>query len=180
MVWFVNVLQQYGLNFEMTHLQGNILINTGISNGTAFFACFLCYPILLYAKRKPAQIIGFSLTLIVSLLYVLIDNEVVRYILISVMRFGICLTFILIYCFTTELYPTQIRGLAFGIANTFGRLATIFASAISSLESNIFMWMNVVESIIIVALTFFLPETKGVELKDKICDKIHKIEEIKE
>ena len=154
----------------MTKLQGDILINTGISNSTAFFACFLCFPILLYAKRKPAQILGFCLTLIASMAYIFIDVLTVRYLLISFMRFGICLTFILIYCFTTELYPTQIRGLAFGIANTFGRLATIIASALTSVDTNVFMWMNVVESIIIIGLTFFLPETKGIQLMDKIVE----------
>jgi len=104
--WFVNILQQYGLNFALEKLQGDLVINAGISNSTAFFACFLCYPVLLYAKRKPAQIIGFSLTMIASFLYVWTDLLTLKYILIGIMRFGICLTFILIYCFTTELYPT--------------------------------------------------------------------------
>lgn len=84
------------------------------------------------------------------------------------MRFGIAMTFILIYCFTTELYPTQIRGLAFGIANTFGRIATLVATCISALDSDVFMWINVAVSIFMILLTLFLPETKGIELTDKI------------
>lgn len=169
-MWFVNIFQQYGLNFQLEHLPGELLINSGISNGTAFIACFLCYPVLLHAKRKPAQLIGFCLTLLASGAYIFVENEVLRYVLIGLMRFGICFTFILIYCFTTELYPTQIRGLAFGIANTFGRIATIFASAMVTVNGNVFMLITAFLSVLIIVLTFFLPETKGVELKDKIYE----------
>lgn len=85
-------------------------------------------------------------------------------------KLGISLTFILIYCFTTELYPTQIRGLAFGLANTFGRLGLLVASSIVTVNGSVFLWMNVAESAFIILCTFLLPETKGVELIDLIKD----------
>jgi hypothetical protein len=74
--WFVNCLQNYGLNLELGQLQGDILINAAISNVTGFFACFMSYPVLLYAKRKPAQIGGFALTMFASGIYVYIDGHV--------------------------------------------------------------------------------------------------------
>jgi MFS family permease len=86
------------------------------------------------------------------------------------LKFGIALTFILIYCFTTELYPTQIRGLAFGLANTFGRLATIISALMVAVPASLFMWLNVGLSILIILCTFLLPETKGIELTDKISE----------
>lgn len=168
--WFVNCLQNYGLNLELGQLQGDILINAAISNVTGFFACFLSYPVLLYAKRKPAQILGFTLTAIASAAYNFADNEGLQYFLLFCIKFGIALTFILIYCFTTELYPTQIRGLAFGLANTFGRLATIMSALMVNVDASVFMWMNVGQSLLIIVLTFALPETKGLELVDKMND----------
>lgn len=75
--------------------------------------------------------------------YVFVENVAIQYFLLFCIKFGIALTFILIYCFTTELYPTQIRGLAFGLANTFGRLATILSSLMVNVPASIFMWMNV-------------------------------------
>lgn len=90
----------------MGHLEGDILINAAISNATGFIACLLSYPVLLYAKRKPAQIIGFSMTMVASIVYVWVDNTGLKYALLFCIKFGIALTFILIYCFTTELYPT--------------------------------------------------------------------------
>lgn len=78
------------------------------------------------------------------------------------------MTFILIYCFTAELYPTEIRGLAFGLANTFGRLATVMSALMVAVDSSVFMWMNVGECILIILCTFILPETKGMTLMDKI------------
>ncbi len=123
---------------------------------------------LLYAKRKPAQIMGFILTLLGSLAYVFVDNKGVQYFLVFCIKFGISLTFILIYCFTTELYPTQIRGLAFGLANTFGRLATVLSALMVNVDPSVFMWLNVGQSLLIILLTFLLPETKGLQLEDKI------------
>lgn len=130
----------------------------------------MSYPVLLYAKRKPAQILGFSLTMLASAGYVYAGNIVLQYFLLFCIKFGICLTFILIYCFTTELYPTQIRGLAFGLANTFGRLATILSSLMVGVDASIFMWMNVGQSLLIILVTFALPETKGLMLADKISE----------
>lgn len=66
------------------------------------------------------------------------------------------------------MYPTEIRGLAFGLANTFGRLATIMSALMVNVEASVFMWMNVGQSLLIIFLTCFLPETKGVQLEDKI------------
>ena len=128
----------------------------------------MSYPVLLYSKRKPAQIMGFCLTMVASGAYVFVENIAIQYFLLFCIKFGIALTFILIYCFTTELYPTQIRGLAFGLANTFGRLATILSSLMVNVPASIFMWMNVGQSIIIILSTFLLPETKGMVLADKI------------
>jgi hypothetical protein len=64
----------YGLNLELGQLEGNVLTNAAISNVTGFFACLMSYPALLYAKRKPAQIMGFVLTLVSSLAYVFAHN----------------------------------------------------------------------------------------------------------
>ena len=130
----------------------------------------MSYPVLLYAKRKPAQIMGFSLTMFASMGYVFAGNIILQYFLLFCIKFGIALTFILIYCFTTELYPTQIRGLAFGLANTFGRLATILSSLLVGVDASIFMWLNVGQSLLIIMVTFLLPETKGMVLTDKISE----------
>ncbi len=110
------------------------------------------------------------LTLAGCFFYVFTTNLSIQYFLLFCIKFGISLTFILIYCFTTELYPTQIRGLAFGLANTFGRLATVISALLVNVPSYYFMWLNVGQSLLIILLTFFLPETKGVNLLDKITE----------
>jgi hypothetical protein len=60
--------------------------------------------------------------------------------------------------------------LAFGLANTFGRVATIVASSMVTVDSVVYLWMNVAGSLFIIILTLYLPETKGLELKDMICE----------
>lgn len=110
------------------------------------------------------------LTLAGCFFYVFTTNLGIQYFLLFCIKFGISWTFILIYSFTTELYPTQIRGLAFGLANTFGRLASVISALLVNVPSYYFMWLNVGQSLLIILLTFFLPETKGVNLLDKITE----------
>lgn len=154
-----------------------MLVNAAISNGTGFLACYLSYPVIMFTKRKPSQIIGFTLTLLSSFFYMFFENIYILYVLIMLMRFGITLTFNVAYMITTEMYPTQIRGLAFGIANLFGRIGTMVAAGIIELPSWVFMSMNIVECLVIIIFTFFLPETKGIELSDKIEEVEEKEEE---
>lgn len=133
----------YLLNFELGNLEGEILINAGISNITQFGACLLSIPVVIYFKRKPTQIIAFSMVLIGSLGYIFAEDMVGRYILLMIIKFGIALSFIMIYMLTTEIYPTEIRGLAFGITNVFGRLGTVVAASLVGVGATVFMWMNV-------------------------------------
>jgi len=37
-----------------------------------------------------------------------------------------------------------------------------------TVDDSVFLLMNIVECIVIIVLTFFLPETKGIHLADKI------------
>lgn len=78
------------------------------------------------------------------------------------------MSFCLIYVITTETYPTQVRGIAFGLANTFGRFGTICASLMTETSPEVFMWISAGLSVTIILCTFWLKETKGVELRDKI------------
>ena len=51
------------------------------------------------------------------------------------------------------------------------------AAGIINLDNRIFMWMNVFECTVIIILTFFLPETKGLELVDRIEEEEEKEED---
>jgi MFS family permease len=88
----------------------------------------MAYPIILYMKRRHAQILAFTLSGIGSVIYNYMTSVIWRYVFIFVVKFGIAISFIIVYVLTTELYPTEIRGLAFGLSNTFGRVGTIFAT----------------------------------------------------
>jgi MFS family permease len=85
-----------------------------------------------------------------------------------VIKFGTAISFCIVYVLTTELYPTEIRGLAFGLSNTFGRIGTIFATMMTETSPRIYFLINTGLSISVILVTFFLKETKGIELLDKI------------
>ena len=126
------------------------------------------YPVIKYSKRKRAQTIFFALSGGGSLLYMMVDNVMGHYLLVFMIKFGTASSFCVIYVLTTELYPTEIRGLAFGISNTFARLATLLATIVAEFDPSIYLTINFFLSISVIALSLMITETKGLELKDKI------------
>lgn len=80
------------------------------------------------------------------------------------MKFGISSAFCIVYVLTTELYPTEIRGLAFGLSNTFGRAGSILATIMTEYDPNVYLTINFLLAITCIALSLLLKETKGLEL----------------
>jgi len=84
------------------------------------------------------------------------------------LKFGSASAFCIVYVLTTELYPTEIRGLAFGLSNTFGRIGSIVATIMTEFDPTVYLTINFLLSIACIILSLLLKETKGVELQDKI------------
>lgn len=171
LIWFTNIFQNYGLSLEINRLGGDVRINATIVCMTQFLACVMAYPVIKTQKRKRAQIIFFFLTGGASFLYMFVDSVIVKYILVCVMKFGSASSFCIVYVLTTELYPTEIRGLAFGLSNTFGRVGSILATMMIEFSPDVYLSISFILAIVCILLSLLLKETKGLELQDKISQK---------
>lgn len=81
----------------------------------------------------------------------------------------LCFQFGIIYLYSVELFPTQLRGLAMGIASSVGRTSMALIS-ILLLAAQIFdvhpLSFCFVFALASLPSIFFLPETKGKRLKN--------------
>ncbi|XP_030828349.1 organic cation transporter protein-like [Strongylocentrotus purpuratus] len=86
-------------------------------------------------------------------------------------KFGISASFAILYLYTAELYPTNIRSVAMGTCSMFSRIAGIVAPLILILAK---IWtplpLVIYGSVSVIAslLTLFLPETLGHKLPETI------------
>lgn len=79
------------------------------------------------------------------------------------------MTFNVIYVYTSELYPTEIRNMAFGLGTAGAKVGAIVAPFVATLSphwipSIIFATLPVIAA----CICFVLPETKGKKLQDHL------------
>ena len=105
--------------------------------------------------------------------YFLINIEITTYIAFGIARFTIAASFVLVYVYTAELFPTIIRNRAFGATNFCARICTFLCPWIIALSKYIQIDpIGVFASILILAsfLSLLLKETLGQEFKEVIYD----------
>lgn len=168
-MWFTVVLVYYGINFGIGQLRGDIYLN-GVISGVAELAgylasglCSRCY------GRKTIGIVSFAIAGVACLLYpFLADSQSAAYILVMLGKLGVGSAFQLVMLWTTELFPTPVRGTAFGLSNVFGRIGGILAPLASSVLPTWFMLIFGVFSLLCCVVTFFLKDTSSTELEDNV------------
>lgn len=105
------------------------------------------------------------------MLFYVVENQTFRYFEPIISKVGYKMTFLVVYAQTTELYPTEVRGLAFGITNSVGRIGAIASVTYNSLTFFQVTYISAIMYIIAWVLSFFVRETKGLRLTDRIDEK---------
>lgn len=125
--------------------------------------------------RKNSIIITFFLVAIFNFLaFYGSKNENFFIIITSGARFFLSMTFSIIYPFTTEIYPTQIRVTGLGFASAFSRIGSISMPWIAMLFYEVgdrgpFLAFGIVSVIAFLAAIRLPFDTTGIEL-DKYCE----------
>ena len=79
-------------------------------------------------------------------------------------KFGASACFAILFIYTAELYPTEVRSTALGIPSTFSRISGIIAPFVVGLRGPLPYIIFGIPAIIGGILAIFLPETLGSEL----------------
>lgn len=82
------------------------------------------------------------------------------------------MVFILRYAFTSELFPTVARNMAMGVSSTASRVGSMLAPFVAGITHGAWIppLIFAVGPLIAAAVCWYLPETKGKKLMDRLDD----------
>lgn len=170
-IWMFCSHTFYGVNQYIGRLEGNLYLNVLLS--AFFLAPGLVLVVLgtLYLKRKISVIVSFT-TAAVSLILIifLVDSIPVTSLAFAIIgQIGAYTSFVQIYLYASEVFPTVIRNSAMGFASVFARFGGFIAPFVVNIG---IQWVSLLifsgVALSAAILCTFLPETKGIVLLNTI------------
>jgi len=164
-VWMANTLIYYGLLFNISSLSGNVYWNTAIFCSMDALSCYLTYPLIRFAGRRNAMIFDMYLIAFCMTIFAINQSPFITILFLLILgKFGITSSFNIGFLYTSELFPTNVRGTAYGICNSVGRISGVFAPL---LGGSIWAMFGLgVFALITGSLLFKLEETGGKPMED--------------
>ncbi|XP_043944897.1 solute carrier family 22 member 5-like [Protopterus annectens] len=175
LVWLVISMTYYGLNLNTPNLNGDPYLNSFYSAATEVIAYIASWVILIYGYRRAASASLLFTSGSILLLVQLIPSDLTTAINVLVLLGKLCITsvFAVVYVYTSELYPTVVRNMGVSMNAMSSRIGSLispyFAYIGSSNKILPFILMGSF-SLIAGAMSFVLPETRGMPLPEKISD----------
>lgn len=170
-IWAVCAITFFGINQYIGLLGGNLYLNVFLSAACLAPAPALIVVASLYLSRKVTIITCFSIVAISLLLFLIVPKDM-GYVILAfaiIGQIGAYSAFVIIYLFTTEIFPTVVRTSAMGLCSVFSRVGGIAAPFVVNIGIE---WVSLV---IFSALAFLaailcclLPETKNIILLNSI------------
>ena len=138
-MWFTMAFTLFGLTYTSLDLSGNIFLNNAIFAISGVSALtFMTWKVESF-KRRPLVLtlcLATSMCLFSIIPLATSSRDVVpRTVLITVGKFFASSTFLLMYVYSPEVFPTSIRHLGVGTCSTAARIATISAPFVAQLVS---------------------------------------------
>lgn len=170
-VWLCCAHTFFGINQYIGRLQGNIYLNVLLSGLSLAPGVVLVVVATLYLRRKTSVIISFTVAGVSLLTFVFLPNhlDVPRLIMAMIGLIGAYTSFVQVYLYTSEIFPTVIRNSAMGFASVFARFGGFIAPFVVNIGVE---WASILifSSLAFCGaiLCYFLPETKGMALFNTI------------
>ncbi|XP_037296201.1 organic cation transporter protein isoform X2 [Manduca sexta] len=171
LVWMLCAHTFFGINQYIGRLQGNLYLNVFLSATFLIPGIFLVVLATLYLKRKISVTMSFCTAAISLIIIIFIPSEMTTAILIFAIigQMGGYTTFVQVYLYSSEVFPTVIRNSAMGFASVFGRFGGFIAPFVVNIGIE---WVSLTIfsglAFCAVILVQFLPETKGTVLINTI------------
>lgn len=171
LVWMFCAHTYFGINQYVGRLQGNLYVNVMLSAASHMPGNILTVLGALYLKRKVCVIIYFCVVAMSLLLFIVIPSEsqaaTLTFALIG--STGAHYSFVLVYLFTAEVFPTVIRNSAMGLASVFARFGGFIAPFVVNIGVE---WVSILIfsglALLAAIMCYCLPETKDTTLLNTI------------
>jgi MFS family permease len=172
-LWFAATLSYYGLSIAISDMAGSVYVNNLLSSaleGPAYaFTGLFCS----YFGRKGVMWATLLSSGVCCMVLAVAGDAASRpgwRALAFVAKFGATLAFSAVYIWTAELFPTDVRTVAFGLCNVVARSGGMLAPVILQLSSISTMVPSLVFGVIALSAALgcsLLPETVGLPLEDQ-------------
>ncbi|XP_054752660.2 organic cation transporter protein-like [Lytechinus pictus] len=170
-IWMVNAMVYHGLSLNSSNLGVNDYVAFVITGGIEIPAYFMDIFIVEFFGRRFSLFFCLMVGGLACLSSAFIPSGVALTTVAMVGKFGITGSFAIIYLYTVELYPTNIRGVAIGNCSMFSRVASISAPLVLILAKYwdplplvIYGSLSVIAALSALAL----PETRGRKLPETL------------
>lgn len=169
----VNMFVFYGLSLNSVTVAGNKYLNfilVSLIELPGYLATYLSMD-RLGRKVTLCVSLAFSGTCCMAYIFISTDMEWMRLILFMAGKFGITISFTVMYVYATEMFPTQLRHSLLGTCSMFGGLGItvapqtpLLARYMEALPLLLFGGMSLASAL----LATLLPETVGSKLPDTV------------
>lgn len=172
--WFANTLVYYGLTINSVELVGHKYLNFILVNLVEVPAFITSGFIMQKYPRKPSQFAAFLLSGLgcISCQLVSSDQIYLQIVLFLVSKLMITISFNILYVYSAEMYPTELRLSLFGLSSIIGRTGSIVAPQTVLLQQYVSRHAPVLLfgaiSLIAGVLSTFFPETYCKKLPDTV------------
>ncbi|XP_026286905.1 organic cation transporter protein isoform X1 [Frankliniella occidentalis] len=173
--WITNTFVYYGLSLNSVSVSGNLYLNFMLVCLIEVPAGLVTWMLMERVGRRMSMCASLVLTGLSCLAFLLMpDTEVwqwIRIVTYLIGKFGITVSYTVLYVLTAELFPTNVRHSLFAMCSAFGRIGSIIAPQapllnriLESLPVILFGTMSLISGLL--ALVF--PETHNTKLPDTI------------
>jgi MFS family permease len=171
LMWFIMSFVYYGISLGLKKNKEDVFVDGYVvygAEGISYMITGIIISIAFFGRVRSLSIM-MLLTAVSSLLYFFVkmyELEPYDKILLFVARFSVTAIFSIMYTYSTEVYPTQIRAKGLGLNTLSARMASILVPIVVELVNpfTIFAVLGILGFI----FSFFLPETFGKELEEEI------------
>lgn len=162
----------YGVSQYIGQMSGNIHLNVAISGATLIPGTVLTIFLLQALSRKLFLICTSFTSGILMLVVVIMPHDLImfRVVVACFCNCAFFMSFIIIFLYGVELFPTSVRNSVLGILAVSSRVGQIVAPFINMLPPEVSGSFFGGFAILGGILCFFLPETKGKELPATLED----------
>ncbi|KAK6167507.1 hypothetical protein SNE40_021513 [Patella caerulea] len=179
-MWFTNSLTYYGIFLTSSSLAGNIYLNFFLNALVEVPSAFIYWFTIDSIGRKKTAMLFHGIAAFgligATILRMYDDNDAASIsatVFSLIGKLGISGSFNVIFIYTPEVFPTNIRNISFGTASTAARIGGMLAPFSSLLAANLPWAPGAIfgACCLIVTITIlYLPETMGKELPQTMED----------
>lgn len=173
-LWIMSGFSFYGILLNLEGLTGDIYIDSIVSYSAEFIAEILSGFIADKYGRKPTLLWSFIMATVASLLFSFSFNLYFSITLLFFICIGIASAFNILYIYSAEMYPTNIKSLSVGIFFLFNRISAGIVPFILTLISNVILIIFILSSISVFIMTV-LPETLNTDPGDEVKEVVNQI-----